>query len=74
MMMDDMGSGFLISSLLIGSVGLGMLVYGKKSDQPLCLLSGLAMCVFPYFVHSLIVMWLVAGAFTIGTYGVSRFT
>ena len=71
-MFDDMGSGFLFSSLLIGTVGLGMLVYGKKSDQPLCLLSGLVMCVFPYFVHSLILMWFMAGVFTIGTYGVSR--
>lgn len=74
MMMDDMGSGFLISSLLIGAVGLGMFVYGKKSEHPLCLVSGLVMCVFPYFVHSLIVMWLVAGACTVGTYSVSRFT
>lgn len=54
--------GVLFSSLLIGAVGLGLLIYGKRRPEPKCLLIGIAMCVYPYFVSSLVVMWLIAAA------------
>jgi hypothetical protein len=52
--------GVLFSSLLIGAVGLGLFLYGKKRPEPKCLLIGIAMCVYPYFVSSIVLMWLIA--------------
>ncbi|MFG0284623.1 MAG: hypothetical protein ACF8R7_09400 [Phycisphaerales bacterium JB039] len=50
----------LLSSLIIGLAGMGLLIYGKKQSNLKCLAAGAGLCVYPYFVHSLIVMWLVA--------------
>lgn len=55
--MDLDNPGLLLSSLLIGLLGFSLLVYGKKSGNLRALGIGLAMCVFPYFVHSLALMW-----------------
>jgi hypothetical protein len=52
--------------MLIGSVGLGLLVYGKKAANLPCLAAGIAMSVFPCFVHSVLVMWALAGACVAG--------
>ena len=54
--------GYLFSSLVIGTVGLGFFLYGKKRPEPKCLLIGLAMCIYPYFVSSLLLMWGIAVA------------
>jgi hypothetical protein len=54
--------GVLFSGLLIGTVGLGMFIYGKRRPEPKCLLIGIAMCVFPYFVSSIWLMWVIAAA------------
>lgn len=56
------------SGLLIGMVGLGLLVYGKKSEDFKCLAAGLVLSVFPYFVHSLLVMWVMAAGCGAGLY------
>lgn len=58
--MGSLESGPLFSSLLIGTVGLAMLIYGKKAARPWWLVAGIAMCVLPYFVESVVVMWLAA--------------
>lgn len=52
----------LFSSLIIGLIGMGLLLYGKKQPDLKCLAAGAGLCVFPYFVHSLLVMWLITGA------------
>ncbi|MBC7835244.1 MAG: hypothetical protein H7Y88_09115 [Phycisphaerales bacterium] len=52
----------LFSGLIIGGIGMVLLMYGKKQVNVGCLLTGGALCVFPYFVSSLIVMWLITGA------------
>ena len=60
--MDLDHPGLLLSSMLIGLLGFAVLIYGKKSGDVRSLVIGLAMCVFPYFVHSLLTMWLLTAA------------
>jgi hypothetical protein len=53
-------AGWLFVSLLIGSVGFVLFVYGKKQSRLPHLLTGLALMLYPYFVAS--VFWMVAVA------------
>ncbi len=70
----DFSTGGLLSSLFIGLIGMGMIMYAKKAERVAPLVGGLALCVFPYFVHSLIVTWLVTGACLAGTWALNRVT
>lgn len=70
--MDISQPSILLSSLFISLVGFAMIIYGRKADRPIFLLSGLAMSVFPFIVHSLIAMWAVAGLCGGGAYAASR--
>jgi len=45
----------LMSSLLFGAIGMGFLAYARRQRDPACLVTGIALCVFPYFVHN---VWL----------------
>lgn len=49
----------LVSGLVIGMLGCGLVLYGKKQEDLKCLAGGAVLCVFPYFVHSVLVMWAV---------------
>ena len=44
----------LLIALLFGCVGMGFLVYGKKEQKGIALLSGFALCGMPYFIPN---MW-----------------
>jgi len=69
-MTDMLEPGVLFSSLLISMIGLGMFLYGKKSERPMYIFGGLAMSTFPYFVHNPMMMWVVAGLILILMVGV----
>ena len=43
--------------ILTGAVGVGYFIYGKRQTKFAPLLAGMALCVYPYFVDS--VLWLV---------------
>ncbi|MBX3379011.1 MAG: hypothetical protein KF805_02865 [Phycisphaeraceae bacterium] len=62
----------LISGVLIGSIGTGMFIYGKKQERPLTLLTGIALCVFPMFVASVLAMWLIAAGCVGGLWVATR--
>ena len=47
----------LFSSIIIGCIGMGVFIYGKKQANVWCLLGGAILCIFPYFVTSLLAMW-----------------
>jgi hypothetical protein len=49
----DLSAGPLIASLLIGTIGFGLFLYGKKAQRMPQLVSGLALMVYPYFVPGL---------------------
>ena len=42
----------LMVSVLFSSIGAGYFVYGKKQRQVVPLLTGLALCVYPYFLSN----------------------
>ncbi|MFO0861901.1 MAG: hypothetical protein U0570_15250 [Phycisphaerales bacterium] len=71
--MMELGSpASLISGVLIGAIGAGMFMYGKRQERPLTLFTGLALCVFPMFVASVLAMWLIAAGCLGGLYLASR--
>jgi hypothetical protein len=63
----------LISGFLIGGIGFVILIYGKKEWNLKCLVAGLTMCVFPYFISSLALMWLIAAVCVGGLYVASKY-
>jgi hypothetical protein len=42
----------LLLGLMFGSIGMGYLMYGRKQRNGMALISGIGLCVFPYFVHN----------------------
>lgn len=68
----DLSPGGLFSSLIIGLVGFGMILYAKKNERMAPFIGGVALCVFPYFVQSLILTWLLTGACLAGTWMLDR--
>lgn len=60
--MDFSNPSLLISGFVVSMIGLGLFMHGKRSERVRNLAIGLAMMVFPVFVHSLIVLWVLAGA------------
>ena len=66
-------TGSLISGLLIGSIGFGIFLYGKKQSDFPSVASGLALSALPIFVHSVLAMWLLAGACIGGRWAMNRF-
>lgn len=55
--MGDSAAGLFLS-LLIGAVGVGTLLYGRKQGRLPQMIGGLVLCAFPYFLSNL---WLMAG-------------
>jgi hypothetical protein len=45
--------------ILFGSIGMGYLIYGKKQRRGIALLSGIALCAFPYFVSNVFLIFLI---------------
>jgi len=53
----DLSASSLLSSMVLGSIGFGLFLYGKKQVRMPQLSVGLAMMVYPYFVSSPLAMW-----------------
>ena len=64
--MDFSHPGLFISGVLIGLAGLAVFMYGKRGLNLKCMGIGLGLAIFPYFVHSLLVMWLIAAVAAAG--------
>ncbi len=54
----DLSSGSLFLSLVIGAVGAGLFIYGKKQSRPPQMIGGFLLSFYPYFVPNL---WLMGG-------------
>ncbi len=67
-MMDMSNPGLMVSAGLISMVGLGVFMYGKRMEDIKSLGIGLGMMIFPIFVPSVIVMWVIAAACGVGLY------
>ncbi len=57
-----MSGNALLGSLLVGSVGLGLFVYGKRQRRVPHALVGVLLMVYPYFVPNLALMLVIAAA------------
>ena len=51
---------YLLLSMFVSSIGFVMFMYGKKQERPLQRVGGIALLVFPYFVHNLLAMSVIA--------------
>ena len=47
----DIGTTLMVS-ILFGSIGVGYFIYGKKQQQFIPLFTGIALCVYPYFMSN----------------------
>ena len=47
-----MDTTLIFTGLIFGSIGMGYVVYGRKQANFMALLSGVGLCVFPYFTNS----------------------
>lgn len=52
----------LLSGMIIGTVGLGVFVYGKKAGSVRALVGGLVLCVIPMVVSVVWVEWAAVAA------------
>jgi hypothetical protein len=43
--------------MLFGSIGAGFFIYGRKQKAVVPLCVGVALCVFPYFIGNVYVLW-----------------
>ena len=68
----DVSVGWLLTSLLVGTVGMGFFMYGKKQTRGPQLLVGLGLMIYPYFVTSTLWMVAVACALLAGLWGALR--
>jgi len=64
----DTSPGALFCSLLLGSLGFGLLLYGKKQRRVPQTVSGIALMVFPYFVSDVPLMLGIGGAIVAATW------
>ena len=42
-----------IASVFLGIIGTGYVMYGRRAHNPVALVAGILLCVFPYFVEGL---------------------
>jgi len=52
----------ILVSLVFGSIGMGMFIYGKNTGQMVTLGAGVGLMLVPYFIPNLIVLVLVCVA------------
>ena len=57
-----MNANALLASVVVGSVGLGFFMYGKRQQRVPHLVVGLVLMVFPYLVSSVGLMTIIAVA------------
>jgi len=65
-------AGELVSSLLVGLLGMALLIYGKKAARPGLLVAGLALCVLPMLAHGVLAQLGLAAACVVGGVGLRR--
>ena len=53
------GTAFLMWGMLFGAIGFGFFLYGKKQKLVVPLITGIALCVVPYFIANVYMLVLV---------------
>jgi hypothetical protein len=55
-MFESGSTAVLLWGLLFGSIGFGFFIYGKKQKAVVPLITGIALCVVPYFIANVYVL------------------
>jgi hypothetical protein len=55
-MFESGGTAVLLWGLLFGSIGFGFFIYGKKQKAVVPLITGIVLCVVPYFIANVYVL------------------
>jgi len=61
-MFESGGTAVLLWGLLFGSIGFGFFIYGKKQKAVMPLITGIVLCVVPYFIANVYAL-VVVGVF-----------
>ena len=59
-----MNANVLLLSILFGSIGMGMVLYGRKQIEPRYVVAGMLLMVYPYFIPGALANLLVGIAIT----------
>lgn len=54
-----MNTSMLILSLIYGAIGMGYFVYGKRQQKATPFVSGIGLCICPYFSSNIIILGLI---------------
>jgi len=65
----DLDPNYLLLTLLVSSIGFVMFMYGRKQRRALQIAGGIALLVFPYFVHGLLAISVITGLILIAVWG-----
>lgn len=71
--MDFSNPWALFSGVVIGLIGTLLFMHGKKQTNFKFLVTGGVLCVFPYFVSSLVLLWVITAACLGGLYALARY-
>lgn len=52
----------LLSGLILGAIGMALFIYGKKQTDLRCIAAGAVLCVAPYVIGSMLLLWLLSAA------------
>ncbi|QNN22651.1 amino acid transport protein [Planctomycetales bacterium ZRK34] len=63
-----MDANVLLLSILFGSIGMGMLIYGRKQVEPRYIVAGVLLMAYPYFIPGALANLLVGVALTIAPF------
>lgn len=67
-MLDFSDPWLLSSAFVVSMIGLGLFIHGRKMENVRNLGIGLTMMLVPILVHSLVLLWVIAGACVAGAY------
>ena len=70
--MDLDHPGIMMSGMLIGTLGLGLFLYGRKTPDLRCLAVGVILSVLPLIAHSYLSLWGVTAACIAGLVAAHR--
>ena len=63
----------LILSFVISTIGFAYLIYGKKTDDFVIMISGAALMIYPYFISNALLVLLIGIIICIIPYLIHRF-
>jgi hypothetical protein len=59
-LMDLTNPWTLLSGLILGAIGMALFIYGKKQMDLRCIAAGAVLCIAPYVISSMPLLWLVS--------------